>query len=156
MIARLNLWWAGLTDREKWLVGLAAALTMAVFVWALFWGPLGRAYAQVDADYRAAVARQSRVAAKIDLLKAPAGPARAAVALDALARDTAAEIGVTLDRNDARGADRTTIAVASIRSQALLPWLDGLERQGVIIDQLSVTPAPDRTLAVVVELRRAP
>jgi general secretion pathway protein M len=122
----------------------------------MIWGPLAMGYAQVDADYRAAVARQARVTAKVDLLAAPVDAAASNVPVDALARDSAAEIGITLDRNDPRPPGRTTVAIAAIRSQALLPWLDSLERQGVVIDQLTVTPSPDRTLSVVADLRRAP
>ncbi|MEY4269628.1 MAG: hypothetical protein RLZZ58_844 [Pseudomonadota bacterium] len=155
MNTRLNQWWHSLSRREHALLGVAGVLTLAVLVWAVVWGPIGRAYAGVEAEYRAAIDRQARVAAKAVLLKSPAtDTGAAATPVDALVRDTAAEIGVTLDRNEARGADGATVAIAAIRSTALFPWLDGLERQGLIIDQLTVTAAPDRTLAVVADLRR--
>jgi general secretion pathway protein M len=156
MSARLALWWNGLSRREHALLTVAAALLATVLIWAIVWGPVGRAYDSYAADYRAATERQGRVQAKLALLKSPVPAAVRGTPIDALARDSAAEIGVTLERAEARGEDAATIAIASIRTAALLPWLDGLERQGVIIDQLTVTPAPDRTLSVVADLRRAP
>jgi general secretion pathway protein M len=156
MSARFSQWWNSLSRREHALLGIAGALTLAVLASAALWGPIGGAYAGVEAEYRAASERQARMAAKVALLKTPAADGgAAALPVDALVRDTAAEIGVTLDRNEARGADGASVAIATIRAQALFPWLDRLEQQGLVIDQLTVTAAPDRTLAVVADMRRA-
>src|SRR3546814_14122209 len=63
-------------------------------------------------------------------------------------------IGLTLDRNEARGAGKATIAIATARAPVLIDWLASLEGQGFIVDQLTITPAADGTVWLTAELRR--
>lgn len=151
-------WWAGLTQRERWLVGIAAVLALAVLLWALA-RPAYAAFVDLETAHRAAVEREGRVAAKVQLLsRRPASSVAAAVdaaSIDQYLAQSAGEIGLTLDRNEARGARQATIAVATAKAPVLIDWLAALEAQGFVIDQLSITPAADGTVGVTADLRKS-
>lgn len=157
MTEKLQNWWAGLSVRERWLVGLAGVLALAVILWGLG-RPAVAAFADLEAQHRAAIEREGRVAAKVQLLAQR--PAKSvAVAVDAVAIDqylaqSASEIGLTLDRNEARGQRQAVIAIATAKAPVLTDWLASLEGQGFVVDQLTITPAADGTVGMTAELRK--
>lgn len=157
MTDRLKNWWAGLSTRERWLVGIAAALALGVLAWGIA-RPAVAAFIDLESRHRAAIEREGRVAAKVALLGAqPATSAAAGVdagAIDQFLQQSAGEIGLTLDRNEARGANQATIAIATAKAPVLTDWLAALEAQGFIIDQLTITPAADGTVGMTAELRK--
>ncbi len=77
-----------------------------------------------------------------------------AVAIDQFLAQSAGEIGLTLDRNEARGTAQATIAIATAKAPVLNDWLAALETQGFVVDQLTVTPAADGTVGMTAELRK--
>jgi len=151
-------WWIGLSKRERWLVGFAAALAFGVLLWALG-RPVYAALSDLESKHRAAVEREGRVAAKIDLLaqcpEKSVATALAPVAIDQFLAQSAGEIGLTLDRNEARGDAQATIAIAAAKAPVLTDWLASLEMQGFVVDQLIITPAPDGTVGMTAELRKS-
>jgi len=157
MTDRIANWWQGLSRRERGLVGVAGALVLAVLIW-LLGRPAYAAFTNLEADHRAAIEREGRVAAKVQLLaQRPAMAAAAAneaVAIDQYLTQSAGEIGLTLDRNEARGAGQATIAIATAKAPVLADWLASLEAQGFVVDQLTITPAADGTVGMTAELRR--
>ncbi|HMN53275.1 MAG TPA: type II secretion system protein GspM [Sphingopyxis sp.] len=78
-----------------------------------------------------------------------------AVAVDQYLAQSAGEIGLTLDRNEARGQRQATIAIGAAKAPVLTGWLASLEGQGFIVDQLTITPAADGTVGMTAELRKA-
>ena len=157
MTDRLKNWWAGLSGRERRLVGIAAVLALGVLGWAIA-RPAVAAFIDLESRHRAAIEREGRVAAKVALLGArPAQSIAAGVdagAIDQFLQQSAGEIGLTLDRNEARGANQATIAIATAKAPVLTDWLAALEAQGFIIDQLTITPAADGTVGMTAELRK--
>ena len=157
MMERVQSWWTGLSLRERWLVGIAGALALGVLLWALG-RPAYAAFADLEGDHRAAIEREGRVAAKVSLLaRRPAKSVAAAVdavAIDQYLAQSAGEIGLTLDRNEARGAAQATIAIATAKAPVLTDWLASLETQGFVVDQLTITPAADGTVGMTAELRK--
>ncbi|PAL21460.1 type II secretion system protein GspM [Sphingopyxis sp. GW247-27LB] len=157
MMERVQSWWTGLSLRERWLVGIAGALALGVLLWALG-RPAYAAFADLEGDHRAAIEREGRVAAKVALLaRRPAksvATAVDAVAIDQYLAQSAGEIGLTLDRNEARGAAQATIAIATAKAPVLTDWLASLETQGFVVDQLTITPAADGTVGMTAELRK--
>lgn len=157
MTERLQNWWLGLSQRESWLVGIAGVLALAVILWGVG-RPAYAAIVDVEARHRAAIEREGRVAAKVQLLaQRPAKSVAAtvdAVAIDQYLAQSAGEIGLTLDRNEARGQGQATIAIATARAPVLADWLASLEGQGFVIDQLTITPAADGTVGLTAELRK--
>src|SRR3546814_15306885 len=102
MIERIRNWWAGLSIRERWLVGIAGALALGVLLWALG-RPAYAAFVDLDNAHRAAIDREGRVAAKVKLpAKRPAKAAATsgAVAVDQFLAPSAGRIGLTPHRND--------------------------------------------------------
>jgi general secretion pathway protein M len=157
MTERLKNWWLGLSKRERWLVGVAGMLALGVILWGLG-RPAYAAIVDLETQHRAAIEREGRVAAKVQLL-AQRPTTSVATAVDAAAIDqylaqSASEIGLTLDRNEARGAGQATIAIATARAPVLTDWLSSLEGQGFVIDQLTITPAADGTVGLTAELRK--
>lgn len=150
-------WWTALSLRERWLVGIAAALALAVLVWALG-RPIYAAFVDLEDRHRAATEREGRVAVKVQLLaQRPAKSVAAAidaVAIDQYLAQSAGEIGLTLDRNEARGTGQATIAIATAKAPVLTDWLAALETQGFVVDQLTITPAADGTVGMTAELRK--
>lgn len=157
MTDKLQNWWTGLSMRERWLVGIAAVLALGVLAWGLA-RPAVAAFVDLENRHRAAIEREGRVAAKVRLLsQRPAKSVAAtvdAVAIDQYLAQSAGEIGLTLDRNEARGAGQATIAIATARAPVLTDWLASLEEQGFVVDQLTITPAADGTVGLTAELRK--
>ena len=157
MMDAIKTWWLGLSTRERWLVGVAGVLALAVLGWAIG-RPAAAAFFDLETRHRAAVEREGRVAAKVALLaQRPAtsvASAIDAVAIDQFLAQSAGEIGLTLDRNEARGDRQATIAIATAKAPVLVDWLAGLEGQGFVVDQLTITPAADGTVGMTAELRK--
>ena len=157
MTEKLQNWWIALSQRERWLVGIAGVLALGVIIWGLG-RPAYAAFTDLEAQHRAAIEREGRVAVKAQLLSQR--PAKSlAAALDAVAIDqyltqSAGEIGLTLDRNEARGSGQATIAIATAKAPVLTDWLASLEAQGFVVDQLTITPAADGTVGMTAELRK--
>ena len=59
-----------------------------------------------------------------------------------------------LQSNQPRGNDATLVVVPTARPPAALAWLDGLAAQGIVLEGLTMTPAPDGSVAVNATLRR--
>ena len=158
MMDAVKTWWLALSTRERWLVGVAGALALGVLGWAVG-RPAAAAFFDLETRHRAAVEREGRVAAKVALLaQRPAKSAPSAVdavAIDQFLAQSAGEIGLTLDRNEARGDRQATIAIATAKAPVLTDWLAGLEGQGFVVDQLTITPAADGTVGMTAELRKA-
>ena len=158
MMDAVKSWWSGLSMRERWLVGVAGVLALAVLGWALG-RPAVAAFFDLETRHRAAIEREGRVAAKVALLaQRPAKSVAAAVdaiQIDQYLAQSAGEIGLTLDRNEARGDRQATVAIATAKAPVLTDWLAGLEGQGFVVDQLTITPAADGTVGMTAELRKA-
>jgi general secretion pathway protein M len=157
MMVRMQIWWSGLSLRERWLVGAAGVLALAVLLWALG-RPAYAAFADMDMTHRAAIEREGRVAAKVQLLKQGARPGVAtpvsSASIDQYLTQSASEIGLTLDRNETRGDAQATIAITSARASVLTGWLAMLEEQGFVVDQLTMTPGSDGNVGMTAELHR--
>ena len=157
MTERLQNWWIALSPRERWLVGIAGALALGVILWGIG-RPMVAAFVDLESQHRAAVEREGRVSAKVQLLaQRPVKSVAAAVdaaQIDQYLAQSAGEIGLTLDRNEARGEGQATIAIATARAPVLTDWLASLEGQGFVIDQLTITPAADGTVGLTAELRK--
>ena len=67
MMDAVKSWWSGLSRRERWLVGIAGILALAVFGWAIG-RPAVAAFVDLETRHQAAIEREGRVAAKAALL----------------------------------------------------------------------------------------
>ena len=158
MIAGVQRWWQALSARERLLVGIAAGLTALVVGWLLVAAPLARALTGAEEALDAAIDRRAAVSARVAAVRraqaAGAHPARAGddAPLDLRLAQSAAEAGFTLARNEVQGG-RVTIAVANARARAAMAWIDRLEQSGLIVDDLTLRPNADGTVALTATLR---
>lgn len=157
MMQRLNAWYIALTQRERTLVGIAAALAALVL---LVYGlvlPLGHALDMATTRHREATDRAGRIVAGLETLKRALAARSAGLAgpLDQAAEASAQEAGFVVQSRERRGADSVVLAIASARPSAVLAWLDGLEQEGLTVEQVTMTPAPDGSVSVSVALRKA-
>lgn len=157
MIARVRAWYAALTARERVLVAIAAAFAgLIVLIYGVVL-PVGHAFDAADARHVASVQRTERLTVALRLLDArPASPAARAGTgpVEQTVAAGAEQAGFVLQSNQPRGGDMTAIAIASARPGPLFAWLDALADTGVIVDTLTMTPAPDGSVAVNATLRR--
>lgn len=156
MIGQVRLWHAGLTQRERLLVNVAAGLALAVLVVFGLILPLARAHDEAHARHAAAVESSSRLLAQLELLKGPAAPRTAAAGPVAqIVASSADAAGLVLQSNQPRGNDATLIVVPTARPGAALSWIESLAGEGVVLDNLAITPAADGSVSVNATLRRA-
>ena len=155
MKAQLLGFWAERSEREKIMLGLLAAILLPVLVWLLIIRPIGPALDAAEARHRAAVdtlaEARSQAAALAFLRKNPPPPLGAPVA--DVVKAAAAETGFTLSRADPVGGDGIIVSIVSARPSAFFEWAQSLQRRGVFIDQLSIRPNPDTTVAVDAQFR---
>ncbi len=163
MIAAITGWWTALSQRERWLVGIAGGLAAIVLGWLVIVFPLQSALSSAREAHGIAVDRHAAILARADAITAleaggatrPANTA-AATPLDLTITQAAAERGFTLSRNEAQGGNAVAIAIANARAPALLVWLGELEAAGITAADLSLRPNADGTVALTATLRRAP
>ena len=142
MMERTQIWWRGLSVREKVLIGVMIALlgaTLVVFGIAL---PVDRALRESRREADAAIDLNASIRSKVAFLRrlprrAPPRPALA----DAVIQ-TAGEAGLTLERNQAQGGGRTEIAIAAAAPSAAFRWIGALEARGVVVESVTLRPAP--------------
>ncbi len=155
-MARVSVWYIGLTSRERWLVSVAggfAALVLLVYGIIL---PVGAALDNAAVRHREATERAGRIAGQLAALKVapPARVAALAGPVEQVAGASAQEAGFVVQSNQRQGSDMAVIVIPTARPAAAMAWIDGLSGQGLAVEQLTITPAPDGTVSVSVTLRR--
>lgn len=159
MIDSLKSWWSLRAPRERVLLGIMLALSGVVILWLGIYRPVENALRNAALANFEAAERHAAVARKIELLKAGgAGPAATSSSLpvDQIVGQSAGEAGFTLERVQARGADRVDIAIASARSTALLGWIAALEGQGVAVERATISPSgATGTVSAQISFKRA-
>lgn len=153
----LGTWFGGLTGRERALVGIAGGITgLVVLVYGIVL-PLGGALDEAATRHRIATERAGRIAAQLLMLKATPPAPRTALGgpVEQVASASAQEAGFVVQSNQRRGSDMAVLIIPTARASAALAWLDGLAGQGLAVDQLTMTPAPDGSVSINVTLRRS-
>lgn len=150
-LARLELWWRGLSARERWLVGtLGAILTVSVLIFGIV-KPLQAARAKALADIRSYETLSARVRAAGVLVPKGAQPqARAGTPVEA-AGAAARDAGITA--TFAPGGDGVTAQVAEAPYEGVVGWIADVERTTTLRVRradLSKGAAPGRVNATVV------
>ena len=156
-MGRVSAWFIGLTGRERMLVSIAGAMVaLVVLVYGIIL-PVGTALDEAAERHRLATERAGRIAAQIDALKSAPRAKAAALAgpIEQVAGASAQEAGFIVQSNQRRGSDAAVIVIPAARPQAALAWIDGLSAQGLAVEQLTMTPAPDGTVSVNITVRRS-
>jgi general secretion pathway protein M len=155
MNARLRALWLARTPRERWLLGVMLALVALVLAWLLILRPLGDMLSAARQRHGEAVANLAEARAQAAAIggleknrpAAVAGPADMAVAAAASAA------GFQLSALQPEGPGRVSLAIGAAKPQALFGWIAQLEAQGFIVERLTASSNPDRTLSAQIVLR---
>ena len=143
MMARIKDYWAGLSQRERVLLGVMAALLAVVILWLGVMRPVDNGLRDAHMLASDALDRNAAIRAKVKQLdQLPRAVAAPTGDLAQIVGQSAGEAGFTLERAQPQGTGRVDIAIASAKPTALFDWIAGLEGQGIVVETLSVRPAP--------------
>jgi general secretion pathway protein M len=159
MMTAIRLWFAALTQREQWLVGVAGALTAIVVSIFGILLPISSAIDQAKLDHDDAVQRRGRIFATVDAAqKMETGqPSAAAADIDLLITQNAAEKGFDLVKSANSAPGQISFRIDQARAPALLAWLTELEGQNVVVRSVALRPGANSTVSVDAQLQmRAP
>ena len=159
MMAAIRLWFAALTQREQWLVGVAGALTaLAVSIFGILL-PILSAVDQAMIDHDDAVQRRGRIVATVDAaqIMETGQPSAATADIDLLITQNAAEKGFDLVKSANSAPGQISFRIDQARAPALLAWLTDLEGQNVVVRSVALRPGANSTVSVDAQLQmRAP
>lgn len=155
MIENARNWFAGLSQREKILVGIAGLLVAGLIGFYGIARPMSGAIAAAEQRYVSAVERQARIEAKVAALLLPVDAEIVIFtgAIDAFVSQSAGETGIAVTSVDPQPDGRVNMVVESAKPTALFGWLARIERQGIAVESLSVDPAGNGTVSATLTLR---
>ncbi len=151
-------YWAARSARERILLTIAAALSLMVIFWLLYWGPVAQAIDEDRMAARDASARAARVTAMAATIRQgeTAARARGQAITDVGAFITISTSGAGLDltRNDAAGNQASDIALSG-DGRAVMRWLLQLEAQGLVLRTLTIDAGTDGSVTARAHVVRA-
>ena len=154
-MSSLRAWFERRTPRERRLILVMLALAGLTIAWAGVIRPLQDTLASARSRHADAVVRLGEAQARVEAVQSVirGGPITLSLPLPDEVRARAAEGGFTLASVEPEGADRVRVAVQAARPGALTGWLARLESRGLIIESVSYTANPDRSVSATVTLR---
>lgn len=151
----LRAWFAARSLRERRLILVMLGLAAVTLVWAGVIRPVRDGLSSSRARYADAVVRLGAAQAGLAQVKAIQRRQAQPVALplaDTL-RARADQAGFALASLDAEAPDRVRASIASARAGALMAWIAGLERDGILVESLSVSGAGSGAVAAQMTLQ---
>jgi general secretion pathway protein M len=158
MIARLVDYWGQRSLRERRLIAMMLIIALPLLLWLLVARPLNAALVNAKERQAEAVARHGRILARIDAIDHGASSGRSSTkvgSLDLFVAEAASQRGLTLDSSSPQGSDAVSVRIAHARPEALVDWLIGFERQGIVIAEMHMTANADGSVALDAQLRRS-
>jgi len=155
MIDNARNWIAGLSRREKILLGIAGLLLVGLVGYYGIARPMSGAMTSAEDRYVEAVERQARIESKVAALQQPADGkiVKFSGAIDAFVSQSAGETGIAVGSVVPQSGKRVNMVVESAKPTALLGWLARIEREGVAVESLSINPAGNGTISATLTLR---
>ena len=151
MNATIVQWWAGRSQRERVLLLVMLALALPILAWLLVLRPIDNALETARADHWAATTRLIQVRSDAGLLKSAAVSANETA--QAIAARSASAAGFVPSRLDPTPDGKAMLSLPSAKPAALARWLEALDREGIIVETISMRPNSDATVAVEAVLR---
>lgn len=155
MMAAIGMWFAALTRREQWLVGIAGALTaVAIAIFGILL-PILSAIDHAKVDLDEAVQRRGRIIATVDAAQQQKTEPRvgATADIDLLITQSAAEKGFDLVKSANGVPGQISFRMDQARAPALLAWLTELEGQNVAVRSVALRPGANSTVTVDAQLQ---
>ncbi|PHR10527.1 MAG: hypothetical protein COA41_20780 [Sphingopyxis sp.] len=155
MIDTAKNWFVGLSQREKILVGIAAALLAGLVGYYGVARPMSDAMMAAEQRYMDAVEQRARIDAKVVALRQAADGSleKFSGAIDAFIGQSAGETGIAVASVTPQSDSRANMVVESARPTALFGWLARIEQQGVAVESLTIEPAANGTVSATMTLR---
>jgi len=155
MIESVRLWFAALTQREKWLVataGILAGLSIAVFAIIM---PALSVVEKAALDLDEAVQRRGRIVAKVALTQGQRSVARTAAASDIglLVTQSAAEKGFDVIKSANAAPGQISIRIDQARAPAFLAWVNELEAQNIVLRTATLRSGANGTVTVEAQMQ---
>ena len=155
MIESVRLWFAALTQREKWLVataGILAGLSIAVFAIIM---PALSVVEKAALDLDEAVQRRGRIVAKVASTQGQLSVARTAAAEDIglLVTQSAAEKGFDVIKSANAAPGQISIRIDQARAPAFLAWVDELEAQNIVVRTVTLRSGANGTVTVEAQMQ---
>ena len=155
MIESVRLWFAALTQREKWLVataGILAGLSIAVFAIIM---PALSVVEKAALDLDEAVQRRGRIVAKVASTQGQLSVARTAAAEDIglLVTQSAAEKGFDVIKSANAAPGQISIRIDQARAPAFLAWVSELEAQNIVVRTATLRSGANGTVTVEAQMQ---
>lgn len=155
MIESVRLWFAALTQREKWLVataGILAGLSIAVFAIIM---PALSVVEKAALDLDDAVQRRGRIVAKVASTHGQRSVARTAAAADIglLVTQSAAEKGFDVIKSANAAQGQISIRIDQARAPAFLAWVNELEAQNIVVRTATLRSGANGTVTVEAQMQ---
>ncbi len=155
MIESVRLWFAALTQREKWLVataGILAGLSIAVFAIIM---PALSVVEKAALDLDDAVQRRGRIVAKVASTQGQRSVARTAAAADIglLVTQSAAEKGFDVIKSANAAQGQISIRIDQARAPAFLAWVNELEAQNIVVRTATLRSGANGTVTVEAQMQ---
>lgn len=149
MIQNARNWWSQRSIRERNLITIMLVLLVPVLLWYAVAMPFWKALVASKVRHDNAVEALGRVNAKASILKkleqspppAQSGP------LQSVISQSATEAGFTLTKSEPTASDGLSLSISNAKSAAFFAWISKLEGQGYFIEQASIRPNTDATIA---------
>lgn len=156
MIQALYNWFGNLSLRERWMVGVAAGLTLAILLVFAIIMPAISAIDRAELAHDEAVQRRGRIEATVAaaLTQKPPLERSNSADIDLVVTQGAAEKGFDLIKAANASPGQISFRIDQARAPALLSWLNELEMQGISVQSLTLRGAPNGSVTVEAELLR--
>ncbi len=143
-------WWRGRTTREQRMLLAMSALLGATLIWYGIIRPLDDALADARARHGRAITAEAQARGVADAIAdlRRTRPAGLDLPVRVFVPGAATAAGFTVTRSDPFEPDGVSIVMASVRPAAFFTWLAGMQSRGLVVEALSASPNPDRTLSV--------
>ena len=155
MIESVRLWFAALTQREKWLVataGILAGLSIAVFAIIM---PALSVVEKAALDLDEAVQRRGRIVAKVASTQGQrsVAPMAAAADIGLLVTQSAAEKGFDVIKSANAAPGQISIRIDQARAPAFLAWVNELEAQNIVVRTATLRSGANGTVTVEAQMQ---
>jgi type II secretory pathway component PulM len=163
MIERAKNWFQARSPREKWMLGIAAALLAGAVA---VYGVILPGYAAIDAaerDLSAATERRGRIVARAALQSSTPNDASSGQrgasdsrTVEAIVMESAMAGGFEIMDGAATGTDEFAFRLASAKAGPFMAWLTELESQGIELSEIKMRKGEGGFVSADVRLRKKP
>ncbi|MEK1941467.1 MAG: type II secretion system protein GspM [Pseudomonas sp.] len=144
--------WQQSAEHERKLMLVLLATLVIVILWVSVWAPQRQALVQAEQAHNEELELQTVIGQLPSAVKSDAPSPLNAETLSGLLTRSSSEAQLNLERMDMDTAGQINLSLNGSLTN-LIPWLDQLSQQGVLVHSLSITVNPDQQLSVQLTLQ---